>query len=522
MSEFAAIYNSLNRMVSSEHQYTEYTDIPSWNATVYPPVGTPHFFNPSVDYAKVINKNPYSSMLIKIPVKTSTFTAGAGTTTTNVNGLSVYNGDIIVNRTRGFARLCTRVDATNCTVTAVTGQTVGDTIDYYTCLLLPHIEVPAGATLPIKAKNIEVIVMYSKTAQCDCVVMGGWELDYPAIPKRSKLNYSYFDAYGSVGRVVGCRQNIVYSRTTSGILQRSTNGGITNTTVLDVTASSLSVRNVHITSTGEAIAFLSSSSDPYASNQIWRAADGITFTKVDTTALDPLKGILWHGVDSNIDTVMIVEYSIVDGDHRVLRSIDGGATWAAVLTQTAQADIRHFHSINYNPYNATWIVTAGDTDAQCKWWKSVDDGATLAAVEGITNQKWRTLNVTAKNYDEIIWGSDVVQKGGAQIFKATMSAIATPTIIGELPHTVWGHYQQGARIIVFTATEIGDPDLMAQIWLSEDSGTTWTKDFEWKTSTQQGGFKGFFGPTDKGNIFIPTFYVTGAYSSEVCIRVSGI
>lgn len=71
---------------------------------------------------------------IHVLVKGTNDTAESGTTTTNLKMTAhgLQTGDVIINTTRSNAkREVTRVDADNVTVTAVTGQTTGDTIEKY-------------------------------------------------------------------------------------------------------------------------------------------------------------------------------------------------------------------------------------------------------------------------------------------------------------------------------------------------------------------------------------------------------
>ena len=82
-----------------------------------------------------IMKNKFKNLSIFINDGSSTDTTEVGTTTTNIKATAhgLVTGDYIVNRTRSNAvREITRIDADNFTVTAVTGQTSGDTISLFT------------------------------------------------------------------------------------------------------------------------------------------------------------------------------------------------------------------------------------------------------------------------------------------------------------------------------------------------------------------------------------------------------
>lgn len=71
---------------------------------------------------------------IRVLLKGTNDAAEAGTTTTNLKMTAhgLQTGDVIINTTRSSAkREVTRVDADNVTVSAVTGQTTGDTIEVY-------------------------------------------------------------------------------------------------------------------------------------------------------------------------------------------------------------------------------------------------------------------------------------------------------------------------------------------------------------------------------------------------------
>lgn len=76
----------------------------------------------------------FADLSINLDNNTDTNAAEAGTTTTNIKitGHGLETGDCIVNRTRSnIAREITKVDANNFTVEAISGQTTGDTISFF-------------------------------------------------------------------------------------------------------------------------------------------------------------------------------------------------------------------------------------------------------------------------------------------------------------------------------------------------------------------------------------------------------
>ncbi len=103
--------------------------------------------------------------------------------------------------------------------------------------------------------------------------------------------------------------------------------------------------------------------------------DGRTFNTVLTDV------VRWRAFDSiyqdsKSGTIIFGEYPSTpssDDEIRLLRSTDDGKTWTKTFSRTGK-DIRHWHSVQVDPYTGKWIATSGDFDHQVEWWKSIDDG----------------------------------------------------------------------------------------------------------------------------------------------------
>lgn len=87
------------------------------------------------------------------------------------------------------------------------------------------------------------------------------------------------------------------------------------------------------------------------------------------------------GIDEKDGTIMIVEYcSDTDPFARVFRSKNNGKVWEIVFYQRARGSespqVRHFHTLQVDPYTGDWYLSSGDKPNECKIWKSKDDGNT--------------------------------------------------------------------------------------------------------------------------------------------------
>lgn len=103
----------------------------------------------------------------------------------------------------------------------------------------------------------------------------------------------------------------------------------------------------------------------------------------------------WLGCNNSIDAgktpdgayvaVMFGEYGTTrDGQtYSIWRTINSGRDWNKVLELNGESDnisgsgdIRHWHCVQYDPYTAHWWAGSGDSNSQCKIYRSTDGGLT--------------------------------------------------------------------------------------------------------------------------------------------------
>lgn len=202
---------------------------------------------------------------------------------------------------------------------------------------------------------------------------------------------------------------------------------------------------------------------------------------------------------------------------RLLRSTDDGQTWTEVLSRTRE-QIRHFHSVQIDPYKREWLATTGDTDSEVEWWKSTDDGQTWTAIVGADSgvpgdQMYRVLGVIFKD-DEYVFASDnpLWQIGTNFISTAPKDDLAAIKKGMPLEAPAYAHYQIGQTFFVGTMPEgsvMGDK--VARLYQSNDAGENWEEVIAWRVDDNlaKGGFSSFLPPDSDGNLYIQAANMIG-------------
>ena len=89
--------------------------------------------------------------------------------------------------------------------------------------------------------------------------------------------------------------------------------------------------------------------------------------------------------DWSVRSIIFGEYgTTTDGTTYALwRSTNGGTSWEKVLElggdfdgATGKGEIRHWHTVQADPYTKHWWATSGDTNRQCQIYRSTDNGVT--------------------------------------------------------------------------------------------------------------------------------------------------
>lgn len=229
---------------------------------------------------------------------------------------------------------------------------------------------------------------------------------------------------------------------------------------------------------------------------VWRTGDaGSTWTEVLTGVEPPLYG----GIHAHLSTIVFAEYSTTADTLRIMRSTNQGANWTVVTSLT---DIRHFHSVDRDPYTGDWYVTSGDTESESRWLKSTDSGATFSVITNMTGVKVVTLGLTFPSPGRVVWASDAdaplagIYKADTSDLPGTMERVyaleGDAFVMAELPpYLVVGTYNESRnrrRILVS----------------SGDGGATWNVDLVWRLEdgATVGGFQAVHGVDDRGVLWL--------------------
>lgn len=217
----------------------------------------------------------------------------------------------------------------------------------------------------------------------------------------------------------------------------------------------------------------------FSGGYIWRSTDGgNTFRQVHELnhfGIGHGRGVMPQGMaEDDEGGIYYGEYfrNLERGAVFVYRSLDDGRHWK-VIYQYKPGEIRHIHSLQFDPYtNKVWITT-GDSDHECIIGFSTDKGKTFQRLFS-GSQRYRAVSLLFTE-NAVFWGSDSPQsqnwiyrfdrqtrdvkqicKVGGPIYYSTLLSDGT-LIMGR---TVEGHK--------------GEWDDVVSIWLSKD-GNQWTK-----------------------------------------------
>jgi len=188
-------------------------------------------------------------------------------------------------------------------------------------------------------------------------------------PYTLEVNQDNFDNSYQFGEHTSDNNIWVFNYPQNNILRKITHdGNIVETIYLQNFFSN----HVYTTQNGS----LLSISNPY--RELWY------FNKVQRRWSQTGEVLGWLGtwsVDEKDGVIMIAEYCRdTDPYARVFRSKNGGASWDIVFYQRAYGsespEVRHFHTIQVDPYTGHWYLSSGDRRQESKIFKSKDDGDT--------------------------------------------------------------------------------------------------------------------------------------------------
>lgn len=87
----------------------------------------------------------------------------------------------------------------------------------------------------------------------------------------------------------------------------------------------------------------------------------------------------------------------------VYRSTNDGTKWE-IIYRFKPKEIRHIHSVQYDPYGDLLWMTTGDENKECSIMYSTDKGETFSTI-GNGNQGWRVVSLIFTE-EAVIWGTD--------------------------------------------------------------------------------------------------------------------
>lgn len=303
------------------------------------------------------------------------------------------------------------------------------------------------------------------------------------------------------------KSNTLYAHSAGLGLYKSVDGGYTWSRP-SVMPTGDTLKNGFITKNGTL--FLTTLSD-----KVYRSTDGgATVTKV----LDAVSWRMFDSIEQNTETGTIIfgENPPDASGLRLMRSTDDGLTWTAVLDR--KTHIRHWHSVQIDPYSGKWVATSGDLDNQVEWWTSSDDGLTWECIVGgdsgvAGDQIYRTLGLFFTE-EEYVWASDNPLWSHNKNFVCRVKKDATGQMIKgmTLPAPAYAFSQVGETWLLGTMPEGNTSiDRLARLYISRNEGLTWDKVLDWRVEegSVKGGFASLSNTDQDGNLYIRLSYVEG-------------
>lgn len=126
--------------------------------------------------------------------------------------------------------------------------------------------------------------------------------------------------------------------------------------------------------------------------------------------------------------IMFSQYGTLEGEtYNIYKSVDDGVTWEIALE--GGTDVRHWHSVQVDPYTGSWWACGGDTDEQSRFLVSEDDGATWDVIaQG--SQEYRACGLVFTE-NEVMWAMDT--SGMLPYIFKSNKEVWNPIKIGETP-----------------------------------------------------------------------------------------
>lgn len=311
-------------------------------------------------------------------------------------------------------------------------------------------------------------------------------------------------------KIVAVRRSRVY-RSVNNVTEVSFDGGNTWSPATGIPET---IVVGHVLQNGVALLF--------SDTTLYRSTDGTNFTGTLFTTLGFSYRPYYTGIGSGEDQycpasrVIFGEYHPT-GTCALWKSDDSGATWTNVLAPT---EIRHFHTVQWNPQTLKWYVTSGDANAEIHWWEGNPAGDFWTKIfNGSTTtnnpQKYRCLGQVFDQSDYLYWVTDSDLSSISSIQKAKYTDLQSTEKVLDLPNIGYGFQIVGSIWVVICRPKNVSPNSMTYLYLSMDGGKTWRiakKDY--CTSISDGGYYEVHRANDRGDFFINIRdiegYTTGA------------
>ena len=224
----------------------------------------------------------------------------------------------------------------------------------------------------------------------------------------------------------------------------------------------------------------------FSGGYIWRSVnDGNTFKKVHELRRFGIgigRGVMPQGMtEDDHGAFYYGEYFRNDerGPVFVYRSLDDGRSWEAIYRFTS-GEIRHIHSLQFDPFSKSLWITTGDKDQECMigYFLKKGSGVTLYKV-GSGSQKWRTVSLLFTK-DEVLWGTDSPENQN-YIYRLRKKAINTKEGCRQVCEVDGPIYYAttlcDGKLIMGSTVEGGEGewDELLSLWLSKD-GEYWMRE----------------------------------------------
>jgi len=228
----------------------------------------------------------------------------------------------------------------------------------------------------------------------------------------------------------------------------------------------------------------------FSGGYIWRSTDGgNTFRQVHKLrhfGMRNGRGVNPQGMaEDDHGAFYYGEYfrNLERGSVFVYRSVDDGKNWE-VVHRFNPGEIRHIHSLQFDPYTQVLWIATGDDDHEPMIGYSIDKGETFHKV-GSGSQKWRAVSLLFTK-DAIFWGTDSsnIQNWICRLDRENGDVKQVCKIDGPIYYST--KLRDGTLIMGRTVQgDKGEWDDMVSIWLSKD-GKQWIKKSLGKRKSSRG------------------------------------